>query len=154
MTRRKGGWLCEDIYYIGQVGLINFRGVKIAGISGIFPKSGRASNSVTHYLQKTVDRLTRHIGNVDIFLSHDWPRNIVHYGPKLELLNVKSFLREEVKNGSFGSPAILPVLNKLQPSIWVAAHMHVYYECLFGRTVFIALNKNSRHRGWTHSIKL
>ena len=33
---------------------------------------------------------------IDIFLTHDWPRNIANYGNKAALLSKKQFLRDEV----------------------------------------------------------
>ena len=38
---------------------------------------------------------------IDIFLTHDWPRNIYNYGNKAQLLARKQFLREEVGQGTF-----------------------------------------------------
>lgn len=34
--------------------------------------------------------------HIDIFLSHDWPRNIAHHGDKAKLLREKTFLAREV----------------------------------------------------------
>ena len=31
-----GGWVCPNIYYLGHSGVVNFGGVRIAGISGIY----------------------------------------------------------------------------------------------------------------------
>ena len=31
-----GGYICEKIYYLGRTGSINFKGIKICGISGIY----------------------------------------------------------------------------------------------------------------------
>ena len=39
---------------------------------------------------------------IDIFLTHDWPRNIYNYGNKAQLLSRKQFLREEVRQGVNG----------------------------------------------------
>lgn len=31
-----GGWVCPNMYYLGHSGVVNFGGLRIAGISGIF----------------------------------------------------------------------------------------------------------------------
>ena len=42
---------------------------------------------------------------MDVFLSHDWPAHIATMGDTNALLRKKSFLRDEVRDGSLGSPA-------------------------------------------------
>ena len=39
---------------------------------------------------------------IDIFLTHDWPRNIYNYGNTAQLLARKQFFREEVCGGGGG----------------------------------------------------
>ena len=34
--RQHGGWVCPNIYYLGHSGVLNFGGLRIAGVSGIF----------------------------------------------------------------------------------------------------------------------
>ena len=34
--RYYGGWVCPNIYYLGHSGVVNFGGLRIAGISGIY----------------------------------------------------------------------------------------------------------------------
>lgn len=36
-------------------------------------------------------------GNIDIFISHDWPLNIHQYGNTQDLLRRKPFFQQEVK---------------------------------------------------------
>jgi hypothetical protein len=63
---------------------------------------------------------------IDIFLSHDWPSGIAHHGDVPQLLRAKAFLREEIHDGSLGSPAAAELLATLQPDYWFSAHLHVY----------------------------
>lgn len=34
--RANGGWVCPNIYYLGHSGVVNYGGLRIAGLSGIF----------------------------------------------------------------------------------------------------------------------
>jgi lariat debranching enzyme len=33
-----GGWICKNIFYLGRAGVIRHKGVRIAGLSGIYNK--------------------------------------------------------------------------------------------------------------------
>ena len=143
---------------MGRSGIINFQGRTIGGISGIYSKFKYSSPRTFedyYYRDKDVDLLyTLENAQIDLFVSHDWPQNIVFYGNMEELLNVKPFLRHEVSIGEFGSPPLYKLLHILKPKYWFAAHMHVFYKATYGPTQFVALNKNSRHGGWLHVKQL
>ena len=64
----------------------------------------------------------------DIFLSHDWPHQIEHYGNLPALLSRKKFLRADIDARRLGSPPLMGLLMTLQPKWWFAAHLHVRYE--------------------------
>jgi hypothetical protein len=53
--------------------------------------------SVYHVREYEVHKLKRIQEPVDVFVSHDWPRGIAHYGDKEGLLRVKPYFREEVR---------------------------------------------------------
>lgn len=72
---------------------------------------------------------------MDIFLSHDWPRSIYHYGNKKQLLKTKSFFRQEVENNTLGSPAASELLEHLKPTYWFSAHLHVKFAALMQHQV-------------------
>uniref|UniRef100_A0A8C5QR41 Debranching RNA lariats 1 n=1 Tax=Leptobrachium leishanense TaxID=445787 RepID=A0A8C5QR41_9ANUR len=160
-----GGWVAPNIYYLGYAGVIKYRGVRIGGISGIFkPHDYRKGHyECPPYNQETI-RSAYHVRNVevfklkqikepmDIFLSHDWPRSIYHYGNTKHLLTKKAFFREEVENNTLGSPAASELLHHLQPSYWFSAHLHVKFAAFMQHqtkvegqlpkaTKFLALDK-------------
>jgi lariat debranching enzyme len=66
-----------------------------------------------------------------LFLSHDWPKNIALYGNTNKLLEEKQFLRDNIENGTLGSPASTRILSLAKPNYWFSAHMHVKYAALY-----------------------
>lgn len=72
---------------------------------------------------------------VDIFMSHDWPRGIYHYGSTEELLRKKKFLRQEVESNTLGSPPAEELLAHLQPTYWFSAHLHVKFAAVMQHPV-------------------
>lgn len=102
---------------------------------------------------------------VDIFLSHDWPRSIYHYGNKKQLLKTKSFFRQEVENNTLGSPAASELLEHLKPAYWFSAHLHVKFAALMQHqatdeeqagkaTKFLALDKCLPHRDFLQVLEI
>ncbi|NXJ92020.1 DBR1 enzyme, partial [Corythaixoides concolor] len=170
-----GGWVAPNIYYLGYAGVVRFRGVRIGGISGIFKShdyrkgtagqrgpdwvgSGEGSTGPQPWREGLA--LKRPI---DIFMSHDWPRSIYHYGNKKQLLKMKSFFRQEVESNTLGSPAASELLQHLKPTYWFSAHLHVKFaafmqhqtnskEELPKATKFLALDKCLPHRDFLQII--
>ena len=60
--------------------------------------------SAYHVREFDVFQLAQVTGDLDIFISHDWPRNIARFGDTKQLFRKKKFLRSEVEDGSLGSP--------------------------------------------------
>lgn len=155
--RPDGGLLAHNIYYIGRSGFVNFKGKIIGGISGTYSKykfASLPSNCDHYYRNSDFNKIQQNLKDVDIFISHDWPQNIAHYGKLDDLLKVKSFLRREIFSGEFGSPPLFRLLHEMKPKYWFSAHMHIFYEAYYGPTRFIALNKKTFHEGWSYSIYL
>ncbi|XP_068590211.1 lariat debranching enzyme [Cebidichthys violaceus] len=138
-----GGWVAPNIYYLGYAGVVRYKGIRIGGASGIFkshdyrrghhefpPYNPNTLRSVYHIRNIEVFKLKQLQMPLDIFMSHDWPRGIYHYGNTAELLRKKKFLRQEVESNSLGSPAAEELLAHLQPSYWFSAHLHVKFAAL------------------------
>lgn len=64
---------------------------------------------------------------VDVFMSHDWPSGIAHFGDRQKLFRQKSFLRQEIERFELGSPPAALLLAALRPKYWLSAHMHVRF---------------------------
>ncbi|MEQ2200312.1 hypothetical protein XENOCAPTIV_027371 [Xenoophorus captivus] len=84
---------------------------------------------------------------IDIFLSHDWPQGIYHYGNTEELLRKKKFLREEVETNTLGSPAAKELLAHLQPSYWFSAHLHVKFAAVMQHPIVDIPDRPSSSEG-------
>ena len=131
--------------FIGA-GVVNFGGLRIAGISGIYkehdyklghyerpPYDRGTLRSVYHVRNVEVYRLQQlklgnEDSNIDIMLSHDWPRGIEQFGDTQALLRKKQFFRSEVETNTLGSPAGEILLHSLKPKRWFAGHLHVKFE--------------------------
>lgn len=138
-----GGWVAPNIYYLGYAGVIRYKGIRIGGISGIFksrdyrrghhefpPYNPDTLRSVYHIRNIEVFKLKQIQMPIDIFMSHDWPRGIYHYGSTEKLLRKKRFLRQEVESNTLGSPPAEELLAHLQPSYWFSAHLHVKFAAV------------------------
>ncbi|ORX61853.1 Metallo-dependent phosphatase [Hesseltinella vesiculosa] len=138
-----GGWVCDNIYYLGQAGVIQYNGVRIGGLSGIFndhhyqrghyeksPYSPSNIRSVYHVREYDVQRLMQIKQPMDVFLSHDWPRGIERYGDLATLLRWKKYFYNEVLSNTLGSPANEQLLTHLKPDYWFSAHLHVKYPAV------------------------
>ncbi|KDR74528.1 hypothetical protein GALMADRAFT_250535 [Galerina marginata CBS 339.88] len=137
-----GGWLAPNIYFLGHAGSVRLNGIRIAGASGIFkthdfrqghyeklPYDKGTMHSIYHIREYSVRKLSLlSPTSSDIFLSHDWPQSIEHYGDLKGLLQRKTFFREDVEKGTLGSPPLMGLLQTVKPKWWFAAHMHVRFE--------------------------
>ncbi|KAL4217422.1 lariat debranching enzyme [Mactra antiquata] len=157
-----GGWVAPKIYYLGYAGVVQFGGVRIGGMSGIYkgkdfmkghfehpPYSEDTKRSAYHIRTFDVFRLKQLKQHVDIFLSHDWPRGIYKYGNVKKLVQRKKFLAEEIDKDILGNPVAADLLAQLQPTYWFSAHLHVKFPAIVQHsadlnsklTKFLALDK-------------
>lgn len=138
-----GGWVAPNIYFLGFAGVVNFRGLRIAGLSGIFnqkhyraghfetpPYSEDTLRSVYHMRELEVYRLAHMVQSerpIDVILSHDWPAGIWDFGNRERLLKVKPYFRDDMQSGKLGNPPLMHLLMSIQPNYWFAAHLHVKF---------------------------
>ena len=167
-----GGYVAPNIYYVCHTGVVNFGDLRIGGLSGIYkshdykkghherpPYLGHTVKTAYHVREFDVFKLKQVKQHVDVFLSHDWPRGIAHYGNKQELFRKKKFLRDEIESNSLGSPPAEELLKRLKPSYWFSAHLHVKYAALVKHeddktTKFLALDKCLPRRDFLQVIDL
>lgn len=157
-----GGFLCKNLFYMGKTGIVNFKGIKIAGLSGIFNEKsyykGFYENrdllkndlsqkiSIYHVREYDVAKLNMYNKQIDIFISHDWPQGVIDEKDKEKIVKIKKAWMNEVYDETLGSGPSRYLMNKLKPKYWLAGHMHYYYRNKishnkFESTEFIALDK-------------
>lgn len=172
-----GGWVAPNIYYLGYAGVVRYKGIRIGGLSGIYkshdyrkghhefpPYNPETLRSVYHIRNIEVFKLKQVQMPVDIFMSHDWPRGIYHFGSTEALLQKKKFLRHEVETNTLGSPAAEELLAHLQPSYWFSAHLHVKFAAVMQHppkgnaapraTKFLSLDKCLPHREFLQIVDI
>lgn len=141
-----GGWVAENIYYLGYCGIVEFGGVRIGGISGIFkghdynkghferpPYSDDTIRSAYHTRSIDTFRMKQVKLPLDIMISHDWPQGIYNYGDVDTLVRKKQHFKEQVEPGTrtpLGSPSHAELLYHLRPQYWFSAHLHVKWVCV------------------------
>lgn len=176
-----GGWVCDNFYYMGYAGVINYRGLRIGGISGIYnyhscnkgrfermPLNDQSMRSIYHTRRLDVFRLQLLSKNIvnnkmfDVFISHDWPARIYEHGNLAQLLRFKPFFKEDVDSREgLGNPLTQPLVQLLKPRRWFAAHMHCkfYAKVMHDSpkehcTEFLSLNKIEGKRQFDEYLDL
>ncbi|CEP02701.1 hypothetical protein PBRA_002668 [Plasmodiophora brassicae] len=165
-----GGWVAPNIYFLGFAGVVNFGGLRIAGLSGIFkpahfncgyfetfPLDERSMRSLYHVREYEIYRLMQISGDLDVFMSHDWPAGIAGYGDTQGLLRRKPFFRGEIASNTLGNPETMGLLMKLRPSYWLSAHLHVKFAAVVDHddgkmTRFLSLDKCLPHRDFMQVV--
>jgi lariat debranching enzyme len=131
--------VAPNIYYLGVSGVVNFRGITIAGLSGIYkryhynqghherlPFTEDTKRSIYHIREYDVHKLSL-LSSPTIFMSHDWPTGIHRYGDHKALLRKKPHFIEDIEKGELGSQPAEMLLKKLRPKYWFSAHLHVKF---------------------------
>ncbi|ORZ38547.1 lariat debranching enzyme, C-terminal domain-domain-containing protein [Catenaria anguillulae PL171] len=136
-----GGWLAENIYFLGWANVVKVGGVTIGGVSGIWgskkdyprghyevaPYRPSDLRSIYYYRRHETEQLSLYPNPIDLFLSHDWPRNITHYGDKAKLFKIRPDFQKSINEDHFGARSLEHLLHHLRPTHWFAGHMHVEF---------------------------
>jgi lariat debranching enzyme len=172
-----GGWAAPNIYYLGTAGVVNFGGLRIGGVSGIFkshdfstgaheraPYTARgALHSANHQRAFDFWRLATLAAapppRVDVMLSHDWPEGVYHFGDAAALLAQKPFFRDDMAAGALGSPPAMALLRALAPRFWFSGHLHCKFAALVPHaaappTRFLALDKPGARRAFLQVLDI
>ncbi|KAE8842505.1 hypothetical protein HRS9139_01802 [Pyrenophora teres f. teres] len=139
-----GGWAAPKIYYMGAANVVRLGPLRIAGLSGIWkgynykkphyerlPYNSDDVRSIYHVRELDVRKLLQIRTQVDIGLSHDWPRGMEWKGNYRQLFSWKPDFEQEAKDGTLGSVAAKAVLERLRPPHWFSAHMHAKFPAVW-----------------------
>lgn len=138
-----GGWVAPNIYYLGSASVVRFGDLRIAGLSGIWnpgdyrkphferlPYGQREVRSVYHTREWDVRRLCNVRSQVDVGISHDWPRGVEWDGDWKGLFRRKDLFEKDAREGKLGSVAAREVLERLRPGWWFSAHLHCKFSAV------------------------
>ena len=156
-----GGYVAENIYYLGRSWVINEKGLRIGGVSGIFNKYDYFrghyeknendikgdKKSIFHLREFEIAKISHIKNKIDIFMTHDWPTNLVNKKDINEVLKKKPHFKEDIMNGTLGSFPGEFILQFLKPNYFICGHMHFYYTNKINDTQIYAFDKclNNRH---------
>ena len=111
-----GGWLAPNIYYMGAANVIRYGPFRIAGLSGIYkscdyhkarrerlPYDRNDIRSIYHVREYDIHKLLQVRTQVDIGISHDWPRGVDWFGDYEKLFAWKPHFLESAKVDKLGS---------------------------------------------------
>lgn len=138
-----GGWVAPNIYYLGAANVLRVGPLRIAGMSGIWkgfdyrkphherlPFNHGDTKSFYHVREFDVRKLLQLRTQVDVGMSHDWPRAIEKHGNQRHLFNMKPDFERESRDGSLGNPAAEYVMDRLRPPYWFSAHLHCKFSAV------------------------
>ena len=138
-----GGWVAPNIYYMGAANVLRFGPLRIAALSGIWkgysyrkshherlPYNESDLKSIYHVRELDVRKLLQIRTQIDVGISHDWPKGVEWKGNWKQLFRFKKHLEDDARNGQLGSVAAKQVLDWLRPAYWFSAHLHCKYAAV------------------------
>lgn len=138
-----GGWVCPNIYYLGAANVVRVGPLRIAGLSGIWkgvdyrkshgerlPFNHGDTKSFYHVREFDVRKLLQVTEQVDVGLSHDWPRGVEKHGDVQQLYALRPQFKQESLDGTLGNVAAEYVMDRLRPAYWFSAHLHWKYTAI------------------------
>lgn len=152
--------MAPNIYYLGASNVVRFGPLRIAGLSGIWkgynynkshherlPYSPDDVKSIYHVRELDVRKLLQVRTQVDVGVSHDWPRGVEWMGDWRGLFAKKDLFEADARAGTLGSSAAKYVLDRLRPPYWFSAHLHCKFSAVVNHAKVVSLGGQPRHDG-------
>ena len=163
-----GGYVAENIYYLGRSGLINVKGLRIGGVSGIFNKNDYFKGhfekdekeikgdkkSIFHLREFEIAKISHIKNKIDIFMTHDWPTNLVNEKDMNNIIKIKPAFKEDLTKGTLGSFPGEFILQFLKPNYFICGHMHFFYTNKINDTQIYAFDKCLKNRRYFDLIEV
>lgn len=138
-----GGWVAPNIYYLGAAGIVHVGPLRVAGLSGIWkgynynkthherlPYNQDDIRSIYHVRELDVRKILQVRSQVDIGISHDWPRGVEWMGDWKALFSKKNLFEADARADTLGSSAAKYVMDRLRPPHWFSAHLHCKFAAV------------------------
>lgn len=150
-----GGWVTSNIYYLGRSGVINVKGIRIAGVSGIFNQYDYFrgnfekndddikcdKKTIFHLREFEIAKMSHMKNKIDIFMTHDWPTNLIKEEDKEKIYKQYPHNKQGIIDGTIGSFPGEFILRYLKPNFFICGHMHYYYSNIINDTEIFAFDK-------------
>ena len=163
-----GGYVAENIYYLGRAGVINVKGIRIGGVSGIFNKFDYFrghfekdekdikgdKKSIFHLREFEIAKISHIKNKIDIFMTHDWPTNLIDEKDQKKVFKIKPHFEKDAKQGTLGSFPGEFILKFLKPYYYICGHMHFYYNNKIDDTKIYAFDKCLKNRHYFDLIEV
>ena len=142
-----GGFIAENIYYAGRASILDYKGLRISALSGIFfdkffnlpvfekfPIRDPSDMKTSYYLRSfSVYQLLCYKNipespKIKVMMTHDWPIEFNDNHEKKEIFRniiIDDPKWEIIDSGNLYDCDLLSVL---KPTFWTAAHHHIKYE--------------------------
>ncbi|WP_244226964.1 metallophosphoesterase [Corallococcus aberystwythensis] len=132
----RGFEVTPGCHYLGRVGQVELRGLRVAGLSGIHREAAfrtarpslKDSKDVPHkafayFNEEDVDRALA-LQDVDVLLLHDWPSGLI----AAEDAGAFEHQRRSVSHDTVGNEYARMLVESLQPRLVLCGHMHRAYR--------------------------
>ena len=142
-----GGFIAENIYYTGRSSILDYKGLRISALSGIFfdkwfnkpicekfPIRSERDLQTSYYVRSSsVYQLLCYQNlpqspKINVMMTHDWPIEFKENKEPKEIFKNIHIDWFDKYNMKYGNIYACDLLAALKPKYWTAAHNHAKFE--------------------------